>query len=133
MMSLSANSNTYYILVVDFPVALFDSFLFKFNFNLFLIFPFFFPSHLISFLPSPFAFFPYHYASLLSFVLLILLCNTWLAIKPAGSSAPVLIRKPVLKRVRACCNWLCDRANAVWATKEPTFVLIGSFLNTLDS
>jgi hypothetical protein len=47
-----------------------------------------------------------------------------LAIKPAGSSLPTLIRKPVLKRVRAVCNWVCDRAKVFCATSELTLVLI---------
>jgi hypothetical protein len=34
-----------------------------------------------------------------------------LAINPAGSSLPVLIRKPVLSRVSASCNDPLDRLN----------------------
>jgi len=34
-----------------------------------------------------------------------------LAIKPAGSSLPVLIRKPVLSRVRDCSRAAWDRPN----------------------
>ena len=41
------------------------------------------------------------------------LARFWLAIKPAGSSAPLLIRKPVLKRVKDCCNWSFDRCKLV--------------------
>ena len=37
--------------------------------------------------------------------------STSLAIKPAGSSLPVLIRRPVLNRVNACCNDWLERAN----------------------
>ena len=33
-------------------------------------------------------------------------CKFCVAIKPAGSSAPLLICKPVLKRVSAVFNWL---------------------------
>ena len=47
-----------------------------------------------------------------------------LAIKPAGSSLPLLIRKPVLSRVSASFNAALDRPNVFWATKELTFVLI---------
>ena len=47
-----------------------------------------------------------------------------LAIKPAGSSLPVLIRKPVLSRVSAWFNAALDRPNVFWATSELTFVLI---------
>jgi hypothetical protein len=38
------------------------------------------------------------------FTLMMSLRSASLAIKPAGSSFPLLIRKPVLKRVRASCN-----------------------------
>ena len=58
------------------------------------------------------------------FVLAMLLLITSLAIKPAGSSAPELIRKPVLNRVRAVCNWLLDFARLFWAVRELTFVLM---------
>ena len=47
-----------------------------------------------------------------------------LAIKPAGSSLPVLIRKPVLSRVSACSKAALDRPSVFWATSELTFVLI---------
>jgi hypothetical protein len=47
-----------------------------------------------------------------------------LAIYPAGSSLPVLIRTPVLKRLSACSRAALDRPNVFWATNELTFVLI---------
>jgi hypothetical protein len=47
-----------------------------------------------------------------------------LAIKPAGSSLPVLIRKPVLNRLRAWLKSALDRPNVFCATNELTFVLI---------
>jgi hypothetical protein len=47
-----------------------------------------------------------------------------LAIKPAGSSLPVLIRKPVLKRVSDCSKAALDRPSVLRATNELTFVLI---------
>ena len=50
--------------------------------------------------------------------------KTSLAIKPAGSSLPVLIRKPVLSRVKVCWRLAFDRAKDFWALREPTFVLI---------
>jgi hypothetical protein len=57
-------------------------------------------------------------------VLVMSLRKASLAIKPAGSSLPALIRKPVLKRVRDCCNWSFDRARVFCAVKELTLVLI---------
>jgi hypothetical protein len=54
-----------------------------------------------------------------------------LAIKPAGSSLPTLIRKPVLKRVSEVCNWSFDRASVFCAIRELTFVLIRDMPNTL--
>jgi hypothetical protein len=50
--------------------------------------------------------------------------NASLAIKPAGSSFPTLIRKPVLSRVNACCKSAELRANVFCAIRELTFVLI---------
>jgi hypothetical protein len=47
-----------------------------------------------------------------------------LAIKPAGSSLPVLIRRPVLNRVSACSNASLDRLKLFWAISELTFELI---------
>ena len=47
-----------------------------------------------------------------------------LAIKPAGSSLPVLIRKPVLNRVSDCSKAALDRPSVLRATNELTFVLI---------
>jgi hypothetical protein len=50
--------------------------------------------------------------------------NASLAIRPDGSSAALLIRKPVLKRVNAVCrDWLVW-FKAFWAKSELTFVLI---------
>ena len=51
-------------------------------------------------------------------------CKSCDAIKPAGSSAPLLIFRPVLKRVSAVFNWLFARDRFVWATSELTLVLI---------
>ena len=50
--------------------------------------------------------------------------NVSLAINPAGSSLPELIRKPVLSRVSDCCKSAELRARVFCATKELTFVLI---------
>lgn len=47
-----------------------------------------------------------------------------LAIRPAGSSLPELIRKPVLKRSSEVCNSAFDRARVFWAIKLLTFVLM---------
>jgi hypothetical protein len=47
-----------------------------------------------------------------------------LAINPAGSSFPVFIRKPVLRRVSACCKETLERPKVFWAVNELTFVLI---------
>ena len=63
-------------------------------------------------------------------VLVMLLFNTTLEIKPAGSSLPELIRKPALKRVKAVCNWLFDCARDCCASSELTFVLIRVMPNT---
>ena len=57
-------------------------------------------------------------------VLLNACCDVQLAISPAGSSLPELIRKPVLNRARAVCNCELERPRLVWAIKELTFVLI---------
>jgi hypothetical protein len=57
-------------------------------------------------------------------ILVMSLRNASLAIKPAGSSLPTLMRKPVLNRVKACCRSAELRANVFCATKELTFVLI---------
>ena len=51
-------------------------------------------------------------------------CNAVEAIMPDGSSAPELIRKPVLKRVNEVCNSWLDVANEFCANRELTFVLI---------
>src|SRR4029078_3282099 len=50
--------------------------------------------------------------------------STSLAIKTAGSSLPVLIRKPVLKQFKAFCKSVFDLAKVVWAIKELTLELI---------
>ncbi len=47
-----------------------------------------------------------------------------LAIKPAGSSEPLLIRKPVLNRVKACCRSLLLLCSRFCATSDEMFVLI---------
>ncbi len=47
-----------------------------------------------------------------------------LAIKPAGSSLPELIRRPVLSRVRASCSSALFLCSVFCATNELMFVLI---------
>ena len=47
-----------------------------------------------------------------------------LAINPAGSSFPELIRRPVLSRVSEVCRSELERASVFWAIKELTLVLI---------
>jgi hypothetical protein len=47
-----------------------------------------------------------------------------LAIKPAGSSLPELIRKPVLKRFSAVCKSALVRPKIFCAISELTFVLM---------
>lgn len=60
----------------------------------------------------------------------ILVCRIWLAIKPAGLSAPVLICKPVLNWVSEVCNCCWELANAVCASSELMFVLIRDMPDT---
>ena len=57
-------------------------------------------------------------------MLVMLLCNAWLAIRPDGLSAPELICKPVLKRVIEVCRLFSVFANDCWASSELTFVII---------
>src|SRR4051794_36206405 len=62
---------------------------------------------------------------LMAFLMLVMSLRKFsLAIKPAGSSLPVLILKPVLNRPSACSKAALDRPNVFWATKELTFELI---------
>src|SRR5580658_2067785 len=51
-------------------------------------------------------------------------CNDWLAIRPAGSSAPLLMRRPVLSRSRLVDNAWLFCASDCWAINELTFVLM---------
>src|SRR6188474_697331 len=60
-----------------------------------------------------------------------------LAIKPAGSSLPELIRRPVLSRVSDSCSEMFERLSVFCAISELKFVLMrlmyqGPFLNFLD-
>ena len=66
------------------------------------------------------------------FTLLMSARSTSLAIKPAGSSLPVLMRKPVLRRVNALCNAFCDLIRDFCALSALTFVLIRVMPDTLS-
>src|SRR5580704_10075404 len=55
---------------------------------------------------------------------LISACKPWLAIKPDGLSAPVLICKPVLKRCREVCSEVSDVVRFCCAYRDATFVTI---------
>ena len=59
-----------------------------------------------------------------TFTLVISLRRISLAIRPAGSSLPVLIRRPVLSRVRASCKEAFERARDFCVLSEGTFVLM---------
>src|SRR5262245_4148476 len=56
-----------------------------------------------------------------------------LAIKPAGSSPPRLIRRPVLRRSRLPTSPLFCPASTRWASNDETFVLIRLIVSSLNT